>query len=147
MSQIEYFAYGSNMNPERMKQRIGWMPPLRAAILKDYQLLFDKQSKDGGKANIRPHAGSFVEGVLYLLEEKDLLELDLFEEVADGHYSRDLIEVMTESEGLCRVVTYIAQKTGPETPPTRAYLDHLLAGRDLLSPKYLKNLEKLKTLD
>ena len=144
---MEYFAYGSNMNPERMKQRIGWSPPSRGAVLQDYQLMFDKQSNDGGKANIRPHEGAVVEGVLYLLEEKDLLEMDSFEGVADGHYRRDSIAVMTESEGLCRVVTYIAQITGPEIPPTRAYLGHLLAGRDLLSPKYLKNLEKLQTLD
>ena len=87
------------------------------------------------------------EGALLLLEEKDLLEMDRFEGVADGHYSRDSIEVMMKPEGLCRVVTYIAQKTGPEIPPTRAYLDHLLAGRGLLSPKYLKNLEKLQTFD
>ena len=147
MSRIEYFAYGSNMDLERIKKRIGWAPSMRPAFLENYQLLFDKLSNDGGKANIRPHAGSIVEGVLYLLEEKDLLELDHFEGVANGHYSRDSIEVMTESEGLCRVITYIAQKTGPEIPPTRAYLDHLLAGRDLLSPKYLKNLEKLQTLD
>ena len=109
---IEYFAYGSNMNLERMKKRIGWAPSMRPAFLENYQLLFDKLSNDGGKANIRPHAGSVVEGVLYLLKEKDLLEMDRFEGVADGHYSRDSIEVMTESEGLCRVVTYIAQITG-----------------------------------
>ena len=57
---MEYFAYGSNMNPERMKQRIGWSPPSRGAVLQEYQLLFAKQSNDGGKANIRPLKGEAV---------------------------------------------------------------------------------------
>ena len=78
---MEYFAYGSNMNPERMKQRIGWSPPSRGAVLQDYQLMFDKQSNDGGKANIRPLKGEAVEGALYKLAEKDLLSLDGFEGV------------------------------------------------------------------
>ena len=90
---MEYFAYGSNMNPERMKQRIGWNPPSRGAVLQDYQLMFDKQSNDGGKANIRPLKGEAVEGVLYQLAEKDLLSLDGFEGVSTGDYARENLEV------------------------------------------------------
>ena len=147
MSQIEYFAYGSNMNPERMKERIGWMPPLRSAILKDYQLLFDKQSNDGGKANIRPLKGEKVEGVLYQLAEQDLVNLDGFEGISEGHYARERLEVNINGNGKCRATAYIALKTGPENPPTREYLDHLLAGAEYLSQEYLTKLQNHSTLD
>ena len=146
MKQIDYFAFGSNMNQARMKERLDWAPPRRAAFLKHYRLRFDKISEDGGKANIRPHVGSIVEGVLYLLGEKDLLLLDRFEGVAEGHYHRNSVEVMSKPGGLCKVVTYIALRTGPEKPPTRAYLNHLLAGKDLLSQEYVKSLERLPTI-
>ena len=98
---MEYFAYGSNMNPERMKQRIGWSPPSRGAVLQDYQLMFDKQSNDGGKANIRPLKGEAVEGVLYQLAEKDLLSLDGFEGVSTGDYTREKLEVIINGDGKC----------------------------------------------
>ncbi|MEC8272283.1 MAG: gamma-glutamylcyclotransferase family protein, partial [SAR324 cluster bacterium] len=114
---MEYFAYGSNMNPERMKQRIGWSPPSRGAVLQDYQLMFDKQSNDGGKANIRPLKGEAVEGVLYQLAEKDLLSLDGFEGVSTGDYAREKLEVSINGDGKCLATAYIALKTGPENPP------------------------------
>ena len=144
---MEYFAYGSNMNPERMKQRIGWNPPSRGAVLQDYQLMFDKQSNDGGKANIRPLKGEAVEGVLYQLAEKDLLSLDGFEGVSTGDYAREKLEVCINGDGKCLATAYIALKTGPENPPTREYLDHLLAGEEYLSPQYLEKLRRRSTLD
>ena len=144
---MEYFAYGSNMNPERMKQRIGWSPPSRGAVLHDYQLMFDKQSNDGGKANIRPLKGESVEGVLYQLAEKDLLSLDGFEGVLTGDYAREKLEVIINGDGKCLATAYIALKTGPENPPTREYLDHLLAAEKYLSPQYLEKLRRRSTLD
>ena len=39
---ILYFAYGSNMSAARMKQRLGWEAPRRAATLRDFQLVFDQ---------------------------------------------------------------------------------------------------------
>ena len=146
MSLIEYFAFGSNMNPARMKDRLSWEPQRRIAILSDYQLIFDKVSNDGGKANIRPLEGSIVEGILYLLNEKDLVKLDGFEGVAAGHYVRELIQVKTETEDSLAAMTYIALKTGLELPPTREYLDHLLAGKDLLSSQYIEKLSQIYTL-
>ena len=147
MEKVEYFAYGSNMNPKRMKKRIGWEPPFRSAVLEDYQLLFDKISNDGGKANIRPMKGEKVEGVLYQVAEKDLLSLDNFEGVSGGHYARERLMVNINGEDECRATAYVALKTGPENPPTREYLGHLLAGAEYLSPEYVSKLQKRSTLD
>ena len=135
------------MNPDRMKKRIGWEPPLRSAVLEDYQLLFDKVSNDGGKANIRPLKGEQVEGVLYQVAEKDLLSLDGFEGVSGGHYAREKLSVTINGKVECSATAYIALRTGPENPPTREYLDHLLAGAEYLSPEYLSKLQNCSTLD
>ena len=56
---FHYFAYGSNMSARRIRHRLGWAPSRIATILPDYQLAFDKQSNDGGKANIQFSSGNF----------------------------------------------------------------------------------------
>ena len=44
-------------------------------------------------------------------------------------------------------VTYIALKVGEGLKPTREYLDHLLAGKDLLPAAYWEKLKGTPTLD
>ncbi|MEO6966600.1 MAG: gamma-glutamylcyclotransferase family protein [Acidobacteriaceae bacterium] len=65
---IEYFAYGSNMNPERMFGRIKSALPNRVARLSGYRLVFNKRSVDGtAKANIERSSqeADFVLGCVY----------------------------------------------------------------------------------
>ncbi|MBT3213058.1 MAG: gamma-glutamylcyclotransferase, partial [Deltaproteobacteria bacterium] len=50
---LHYFAYGSNMSARRIRHRLGWSPSRIAVTLQDYLLAFNKQSADGGKANIK----------------------------------------------------------------------------------------------
>jgi len=73
------FAYGSNMCSGRFRD-YGVLPEGkgRAALLADYRLLFNKKSmKDGsGKANVEPHVGGQVWGVLYTVSDSDLKRLD-----------------------------------------------------------------------
>ena len=76
LKMYHYFAYGSNMSARRIRHRLGWAPSRIATVLPDYQLTFDKQSSDGGKANIRFSYGNIVEGVLYFVREQDMLVLD-----------------------------------------------------------------------
>ena len=52
-SMKNYFAYGSNMSARRIRHRLGWAPARISSILSDYILTFNKQSSDGGKANIK----------------------------------------------------------------------------------------------
>ena len=72
---ILYFAYGSNMSAARMKQRLGWEAPRRAATLRDFELVFDQADFNApalSPANIRSEQGGLVEGMVYEVEEKDL---------------------------------------------------------------------------
>ena len=70
---IVYIAYGSNMSAARMKQRLGWEAPRRAATLRDFQLVLDQagfNAPSWSPANIRSEQGGLVEGMLYEVEEK-----------------------------------------------------------------------------
>lgn len=72
------FAYGSNMCSGRFRD-YSVVPEGhgRAALLRDYRLCFNKKSKDGsGKANVEPHPGGEVYGVLYTIPDADLPKLD-----------------------------------------------------------------------
>ena len=94
---ILYFAYGSNMSAARMKQRLGWEAPRRAATLRDFQLVFDQagfNDPSWSPANIRSEQGGLVEGMVYEVEEKDLKILDGYEK----YYQRLEVKVMAAQE-------------------------------------------------
>jgi hypothetical protein len=69
---------------------------------------------------------------------KGLDILDHFEGVADGHYERRAVRVAVGDEGhAVDAIAYVGVKELDATLiPPRFYLDHLLAGRDLLPPSY-----------
>ena len=141
-----YFAYGSNMSARRIRHRLGRSPARISAKLSDYILLFNKPSQDGGKANIKKSIGDKVEGILYSLDEKDLKILDNFEGVYENHYKRKEIQVKDLYGHLIPAIAYIAIKTGPESRPTKEYLNFLLEGEHLLSPEYVARLEVIATI-
>ena len=149
---ITYFAYGSNMNPERIGERIGRVPIGRSASLRDYVLRFSARSKDDlrtGYGNIEPQAGSIVHGVAYDLTEEELGKIDVYEGVAWGHYYRETVELATEQEGRISAIAYVtcAEWVSEGLKPPRWYLDHLLAGRDLLPQEYAQWLAEHRVLE
>ena len=134
------------MSARRIRHRLGWAPPRIATVLPDYLLTFDKQSSDGGKANIRFSSGNIVEGVVYFVREQDMLVLDEYEGVAEEQYLRQEFEVQDRSGHQLQAVAYVALNTGQETRPTREYLNYMLEGEHLLSPEYVTRLEEIATL-
>lgn len=72
------FAYGSNMCLERLR-KYEVRPEQRGqpGQLQGYALRFNKRSTDGsGKANVEPHDGGMVWGVLYEISEDELQHLN-----------------------------------------------------------------------
>ena len=85
-----YFAYGSNMNPERMKERGAHFTSIDSYKLRGYSLKFNKISFEKpctGCANIVPDEMGVVEGVLYKITVQGLYNLDKFEGYP-VHYDR-----------------------------------------------------------
>ena len=68
-----YFAYGSNMNPERIRVRIPEARPVGRATLKGWRVV------ERLYADIERARGGRVEGVLYLVTPTELRRLDAYE--------------------------------------------------------------------
>ena len=107
---ILYFAYGSNMCTERLKERVGPVEPKGTAELTKYCFQFHKESKDDGSAK----ADAFytgcqehvVYGALFQLDESRKRCLDK----AEGGYNCDSIEVEDKDGNPVRALIYLAKK-------------------------------------
>lgn len=142
---IKYFAYGSNMNEKRMKERGIRYSKKQKAVLPGCQLVFNKiacYNNNQGYANIQLHPSNNVEGILYNITNEDLLKLDFFEGYPT-HYERWEVSVLA-GKNQVNAITYIAHpsKTANGLRPTREYLNHLLAGKSFLSKEYFEKLKK-----
>ncbi len=151
-----YFAYGSNMDAQRLfEERLkpeGVAAGERlAGRLDGWRLAFNKRARTppgAGAGNIVRAPGEVVHGTLNLLEPQGFDVLDRYEGVVGGHYERRIVRVIRGDTGATvEAVTYVALLTGGALRPTRAYLGHLLAGRDLLPADYCRRLGETPTLD
>ena len=146
-----YFAYGSNMNPERVAARGLVFNGIRPARLHGFRLVFDKVSRNhphASHANIVHDPGGLVEGVLYrLASAEEILIMDPFEQ-APVNYGRDAVEVDSEGERI-PAWTYFANRAVRRDGfrPPRSYLNHLLAGRRYLSREYYRWLRATECAD
>ncbi|OGF12969.1 MAG: hypothetical protein A2W00_08660 [Candidatus Eisenbacteria bacterium RBG_16_71_46] len=135
-----YFAYGSNLDPQQMRERCPGHHVVGLASLADHRLAYLRYSNawGGGVAGIQLAHGATVWGVLYELTEEDLLRLDGFEgfkDAGDQHnvYDREqvTVELTRPDDGSFarRVLaaTYIARPSNP-SPPSQRYLDAILRG-------------------
>ena len=134
------------MSAQRMHERLGWSPSRSGVFLPDYEMVFNKHSNDGGKANIKYSPGNLVEGLVYSVNEEDLLILDKYEGVAAKQYKRHEIEVRNNNKHSITEVTYKALNTGKVAAPTGEYLNYILEGKEFLSPGYYSKLKSTKTL-
>ena len=62
-----YFAYGSNLDPERLRRRVGDWSDCRRAELEGWRLRFSDrvQSEGGGGAVVEPSEGGVVHGAVF----------------------------------------------------------------------------------
>ena len=146
---VLYFAYGSNMNPLRMKERGVQYYSREHLILPEWSLKFHKITfePNKGAANIVKDRSGVVEGVLYEVTMEGIVNLDKYE-----HYPTeyDRVTLTTSHDGIEKeILTYIAHshKTREGLKPSREYLEHLLAGEDILSKGYYNMLKEVETLD
>jgi gamma-glutamylcyclotransferase len=151
-----YFAYGSNMSAERLfEERLKpegvAMGERVAGRLDGWRLAFNKKARTppgAGAGNIVMAPGAIVHGTLNLLPPKGFEILDKYEGVAGGHYGRQLVRIVRGDDGATvEAITYVALLVAEDLRPTRTYLGHLLAGRDLLPADYFQRLSETPTID
>ena len=150
-----YFAYGSNMDGDLMRDRgINFIFRQRAKMI-DKMLVFNKKADDGisSYANIIYADGDMLEGVLYYVLMSDIKKLDKVEGVPT-HYSREKYGVFDSKSNMLDAFVYIANPDRtfkwtdrPWLYPTKQYLNYLLAGKEFLSKKYYEYLLHYQTCD
>lgn len=153
---VWYFAYGSNMDMARLydaRLKPRGVPIAARALgrLEGWTLAFNKswhRFSGGGAANILRDPAGITFGTLNLMPPEGLDILDHYEGVAGGHYERRTLAVTHQGTGeTVDAVAYVAlSELDANLIPPRFYLDHLLAGRDLLPPAYTAWLESHPTL-
>ncbi len=141
-----YFAYGSNMNPDRVRDRGILFSDAVSATFSGVSLAFDKASSKHpgvGHANVVYDPAGAVEGVLYLLDSAtEITKMDSFESTP-RNYSREIVQVSTH-QGELTAWTYFANPAVRREGliPPRSYLQHLLAGERFLSVEYFAMLNE-----
>ncbi len=82
-SKIWYFAYGSNLNVDQMKSRVGQWQLSKRALVRNYRLVFNVYSKkrNGYTGNLQGSENfeDTVPGVVYHITADQLKELEKFE--------------------------------------------------------------------
>jgi cation transport regulator ChaC len=143
-----YFAYGSNMNPDRVRQRKMSFESAEPGRLFDYSLRFNKRSvkyPGAAAANVMASPNGVTEGLVYRLVEPVQIEMMDPYEGYPVRYTRTALPIVTES-GVVDAWVYIANQdhVTEGLAPARWYLNHLLAGRDYLSVPYFETLSQIK---
>jgi len=105
-----YFAYGSNLNVERLKGRCPSAQKIAEGVLRGYKLGF--QNNDSGRivANIIESQEDSVKGILYHIADAERRILDSCE----GHpivYKRIKVNIDIEGAGMIECETYIMEQT------------------------------------
>ncbi len=123
MSVGYYFAYGSNLDERQLAERCPSSRGLFRARLRHHRLDFTHFSSKwvGGAADVLPHSGADVWGVVYQLDDSELERLDRHE----GGYDRVLLEVESEDGRRHPVVSYTVRDKH-SFRPTDIYLDKML---------------------
>jgi gamma-glutamylcyclotransferase (GGCT)/AIG2-like uncharacterized protein YtfP len=147
---MKYFAYGSNMDKDRMTKRGINFTSRHFARLTGHKLVFNKKAFDGdfSYANIIPCDTDFVEGALYEFPDNEITNLDRVESYPK-HYDKIQITVIDRENNSIEATTYIAQpdKIANGLLPRREYLNFLLAGGDILSDPYFEILKQVQTYE
>lgn len=111
-----YFAYGSNLDTNRMQERCPGCKVVGIATLQDHRIAFAGHSKlwGGPVATIVRCAGASVPGVLYLLPGAQLDRLDQFE---GSHYRRSELAVSDALGRSVRAHVYLRSADHGARPP------------------------------
>lgn len=134
---VWYFAYGSNMNLQRMMDRSAYFTQRKRGILHGHRLVFNKISgayPGHGVANVVAERGYDVVGVLYEVDRPGIEALDGFEGVRGGHYIRTEMMVQLNDGTAVNAYVYVAHPDMVEDglTPHEDYFYHLEQGLDLL---------------
>lgn len=146
---MKYFAYGSNMAPERLKARIPSAKLLDGVyLLKGYKLKFHKIGKDGSAKCNAYYTGSdndMVKGVVFEIDPFEVAKLDKIEGIGKG-YDKKNVKISDDRGNAIEAFAYFANRIDDSLLPFTWYKVHVLSGakRAGLSAEYISMLDKME---
>lgn len=147
---VRYFAYGSNMLTDRLRERVPSATAIGIGQLPGHALRWDKRSGRDGSGKCDAEATSqkddVVWGVLFEFDPQEKPLLDRAEGVGAG-YVEKTVNVLTE-EGPVTAVTYCATDKDPTLRPYHWYKALVIAGarEHGLPASYRSRLELVVTV-
>lgn len=146
ITEIHYFAYGSNLCPQQIIARCPSARFVAAGMLPDHQLIFPRYSCNWkcGVAGIKKTSGECIEGAVYAMSVNCIERLDEHEGVHVGRYHREVMTITHRNGGESSCAIYIAAfEPDGHYPPSTEYLSAMLRGarHHGLSPQWIEKLE------
>lgn len=145
-----YFAYGFNLNVEKMSQKCTKPCILGVARLADHKIGFYEHSVvwDGAVETLIPDTQSEVWGVLYQLESYAWEQLDNAEDArldGTGEYFHYPIEVLDDQNNIRHASMYKKARLGEPKQPSTEYLDIIIQGakEHQLPEDYITTLQNI----
>ncbi len=128
MTTLKYLAYGSNLHPRRLQQRVPSGRVIGTVGLMGWQLKFHKRGQDtSAKCNIiqTGKTADVVYGAIYEMLARDKDELDMVEGLNAGYHLAQ-IEIAEQGE----VFFYVAEKAYIDNDllPFDWYKEFVIAG-------------------
>lgn len=134
---MQYFAYGSNMDVQKMAVRCLDAVVVGTACLPGHRFLINTR----GVATVVPALGEVVHGVLWEISKADEASLDHYEGVATGFYRKVNARMQFDDGIATEALIYVARddKPGRARP---GYLERVVAAakRHRLAHEYIKAL-------
>lgn len=108
---VHYFAYGSNLHPVRLMERVPSARLVGVTSVTKHRLTFHKRSLDGsGKCTLLKTGSELdiVHGVIYALKPGDKAVLDRYEMKGHGYADNDILLSYQGIQYRCFI--YVAQQ-------------------------------------
>ena len=130
---ILYFAYGSNLWKQQMRDRCPACKEIGYGVLRGYRWIISQR----GYANIVLSPADEVHGKVYMLTESDELSLDRYEGVSEGGYRKEIVPVVLDGRSTpCMVYVDPVEEEGVAWPEYVVRLNRGISDA-ALSPGYV----------
>lgn len=135
---ILYFAYGSNVNYRQMKYRCCNCKYIQKVVCSDYNFTINKR----GVATILNKKGEKTFGILWLLSQKNLKNLDSYEGLKQKRYYRNYVKINLKGKSL-NAITYFSTEV-KKGKPKKNYIKLILNGIKHFkgNPKWRNEIKK-----
>ncbi|MGD8955892.1 MAG: gamma-glutamylcyclotransferase [Chromatiaceae bacterium] len=146
-----YFAYGSNMSPKRLLQRVPSAVVVGIAILPGHRLAFHKVGRDGSAkcdASFTDAVADRVHGVIYRIDSRHKARLDAKEGLGHG-YEQKTVEVQLLDQRTSSAFLYYATHVDASLRPFTWYREHVLHGAraHTLPGHYIAAIQAVEAVD